>query len=75
MQYSSGQEIRQNSFRKAWAPRVSVPHGILQELRQDVVERHGDEWEAGRHMAIDAHTWGVAILVLTQTSAGGGGKT
>lgn len=51
---------------------MSVPHGVLQELRQDVVQRHGDEWEAGCHVAIDTNTWGVAILVLTEASAGGG---
>lgn len=60
------------SFWKEHVPGELVPHGILQELRQDVVERHGDERETGRHMAIDAHAWGVAILVLTQASAGWG---
>ena len=48
----------------------SPPHGILEQLGQDVVQRHGDEGETGSHVAVDADPGGVAILVLTQASVG-----
>lgn len=47
------------------------PHGILQQLGQDVVQGHGDEGESGSHVSIDADAGGVAILVLTQASVDG----
>lgn len=45
-----------------------LPHGILEQLRQDVIQWHGDEGEAGSHVSIDADPRGIAILVLTQAS-------
>lgn len=45
-----------------------LPHGILEQLRQDIIQRHGDEGKAGSHMSIDADSRGIAILVLTQAS-------
>lgn len=47
---------------------ASLPHGILEELRQDVVQRHRDEGETGGHVSIDADAGGIAILVFTQAS-------
>lgn len=47
---------------------ASPPHGILEKLRQDVVQWHRDEGETGSHMSIDADAGSIAILVLTQAS-------
>lgn len=47
----------------------SPPHGILEQLGQDVVQRHRDEGKTGSHMSIDADSGGIAILVFTQASA------
>ena len=49
---------------------ASPPHGILEQLGQDVVQRHRDEGESGSHMSIDADAGGIAVLVLTQASVG-----
>lgn len=45
-----------------------LPHGILEQLRQDIIQWHGDEGKTGSHMSIDADSRGIAILVLTQAS-------
>lgn len=50
---------------------ADLPHGILEQLRQDIVQRHRDEGETGSHVAIDADPGGVAVLVFTQASAVG----
>lgn len=47
---------------------ASLPHGILEQLRQYIVQWHRDEGETGSHMSIDADTGGIAILVLTKAS-------
>lgn len=47
---------------------ASPPHGVFEQLRQDVVQGHGDEGEPSSHMSIDADAGGIAILVLTQAS-------
>lgn len=47
-----------------------LPHGVLQQLRQDVVQRQWNEGKAGRHMAVDANPWRIPILMLTEPSAG-----
>lgn len=46
---------------------MALPHGVLEQLGQDVVQRQGDEREASRHVSIDPHSGGVAILVLAET--------
>lgn len=51
----------------------TLPHGVLQQLRQDVVQRQRNEGKAGRHMAVDANTWRIPILMLTEPSAGNTG--
>lgn len=51
----------------------TLPHGVLQQLRQDVVQRQWNEGKAGRHMAIYANPWRIPILMLTETSAGNKG--
>lgn len=44
-----------------------LPHGVLEQLGQDVVQGQRDEGEAGRHVAVDPHPGGVPVLVLTET--------
>lgn len=44
-----------------------LPHGILEELRQDVIQRQWDEGEASSHVSVDPHSGGVTVLMLTQT--------
>lgn len=44
-----------------------LPHGVLEQLRQDVVQGQWDEWEAGCHMSVDPHPGGVPVLMLTET--------
>lgn len=46
---------------------MKVPHGVLQQLRQDVVQRQRDEREACGHVPVDSHSGGVSILMFTQT--------
>lgn len=43
------------------------PHGILEELRQDVIQRQWDEGEASCYVSVDPHSGRVTVLVLTQT--------
>lgn len=50
-----------------------LPHGVLQQLRQDVVQRQWNEGKAGRHMTVDANPWRIPILMLTEPSAGNRG--
>lgn len=45
-----------------------VPHGIFEELGQDVVQRQRDEWEASCYVSVDPHSGGVTVLMLAQTS-------
>lgn len=49
---------------------ASPPHGVLEQLGQDVVQWHRDEGESSSHMSIDTDAGGIAILVLTQASVG-----
>lgn len=51
----------------------TLPHGVLQQLRQDVVQRQWNEGKAGRHMAINANPWRVPVLMLTEPSEGNRG--
>lgn len=46
---------------------VRVPHGILEELGQDVIQRQRDEGEASCYVPVDPHSGRVPVLVLTQT--------
>lgn len=46
---------------------VKLPHGILEELRQDVIQRQRDEGEASCYVSVDPHSGGVTVLMLTQT--------
>lgn len=45
-----------------------LPHGVLQQLRQDVVQRQWNKGKAGRHMAVNANPWRVPVLMLTKPS-------
>lgn len=49
---------------------VRLPHGILEELRQDVIQRQWDEGEASCYVSVDPHSGRVTVLVLTQTPGG-----
>ena len=50
---------------------VTLPHGVLEQLGQDVVQGEGDEGEVGRHVAAAPHSGGAIALVLAHTPAGG----
>lgn len=52
---------------------MALPHGVLEQLGQDVVQRQRDEREASRHVSVDPHSGGVAILVLAETPVEGTG--
>ena len=47
-----------------------LPHGVLEELRQNVIQRQRDEGKASRYVSVDPHSGRVTVLVLTQTSGG-----
>ena len=67
--HATGTDIREIS-KYQYAKCVEVvksPHGILEELGQDVIQRQRDEGEASCHMSIDPHSGRVPVLVLTQT--------
>lgn len=53
---------------------MTIPHGVLQELRQDVIQRQWDEREASSNVTVDPHPGGVSILVFTQTPGEGRGE-
>lgn len=44
------------------------PHGVLEELWQDVIQRQRDEGEASCYVPVDPHPGRVAVLVFTETS-------
>lgn len=46
---------------------VKSPHGILEELGQDVIQRQRDEGESSCHVSVDPHSGRVPVLVLAQT--------
>lgn len=43
-----------------------LPHGVLKQLGQNVIQRQRNERKAGRDMTVDSHTWRVPILMLTK---------
>lgn len=47
-----------------------LPHGVLEEFRQDIIQWQGDEGKASGNVAVDPHPGRVTILVLTQTPGG-----
>lgn len=47
---------------------VSLPHGVLEELWQDVIQRQRDEREASCYVSVDPHPGRVTVLVLAETS-------
>ncbi len=49
---------------------VKSPHGVLEQLRQDVVQRQRDEGEASCYVSVDSHSGRVTVLMLTQTPEG-----
>lgn len=46
---------------------VRSPHGVLEELWQDVIQRQRDEGEASSNVSVDPHSGRVPVLVLAQT--------
>lgn len=46
---------------------MTLPHGVLQKLRQDIIQRQRDEREASCHVTVDSHSGRVSILMFTQT--------
>lgn len=49
---------------------IKLPHGIFEELGQDVIQRQRDEREASCHVSVNPHPGRVTVLVITQTSGG-----
>lgn len=49
---------------------MRLPHGVLEQLGQDVIQRQRDEGEASRYVSVDPHSGRVTVLVLTQTPGG-----
>lgn len=54
---------------------VGSPHGVLEKLGQDVIQRQRNEGETSCHVAVDPHSGRVAVLVFAQASGGEKGNS